>query len=344
MRGNLLWKMALVATLVALATVPIRADDDDDDDDRGRRGRTNGAIRIDSIRYANQFGMPTTEDRLRIEGAGFPADPVVTFGGGEVVVLEASEDTITVTGGGLGDNLPPGAYRVEVRGRRQASGASADFNIDHWRAAPGTIGPLTARATNGGPVGTIINGALRVLGTATIDFVAAKTVFAGPTDSPQAAALSVNGNGQVSGDFLVCGTLAAGAVVSANCQGPSDRRLKKDIRPLDGALAKVLALRGVTYDWRRDEFPERRLPAGRQVGFIAQEVEAVVPEVVGEVDGLKTLAPQHLTALLVEAVREQQATIERQRAEIDALAARLEALEAALAAPAGGPKVAGAAR
>lgn len=125
---------------------------------------------------------------------------------------------------------------------------------------------------------------------------------------------------------------------------PSDRRLKRDIRPLEGALAKVRALRGVTYEWRRDEHPDRGFPAGRQVGFIAQEVEAVVPEVVAEIDGVKTLAPQNLTALLVEAVKEQQATIDRQRAEIDALAARLAALEAAVAARADERKVAGAGR
>jgi hypothetical protein len=60
----------------------------------------------------------------------------------------------------------------------------------------------------------------------------------------------------------------------------SDERYKKNIVTLQGALDKVLALRGVNYSWRTDEFPEKGFDSSKQMGLIAQEVEKIVPEVV----------------------------------------------------------------
>lgn len=109
--------------------------------------------------------------------------------------------------------------------------------------------------------------------------------------------------------------------VQAQIPGSSDARLKKNVSPIEGALAKALSLRGVRFDFRADEFPERHLPATRQMGFIAQEVEKIAPEVVAtDAKGYKTLAYGNMTALLVEALREEHARVE-------ALEARLAALE-----------------
>ncbi|MCH8328251.1 MAG: tail fiber domain-containing protein, partial [Candidatus Marinimicrobia bacterium] len=90
----------------------------------------------------------------------------------------------------------------------------------------------------------------------------------------------------------------------------SDLRYKKNIRPLENALDKVLALRGVRYDWRVDEFADKKFSARPQIGVIAQEVEAVLPEIVttGE-DGYKGVAYSKLTAVLIEAVKAQQQQI-----------------------------------
>jgi hypothetical protein len=101
----------------------------------------------------------------------------------------------------------------------------------------------------------------------------------------------------------------------------SDIRLKKNMNQLTGALDKLLGLRGVNYEWRTEEFPERGLPDGRQLGLIAQEVEKVFPELVSTGgDGYKALAYDRLTAILLEAIKEQQAQIE-------ALSVRLQVLE-----------------
>ncbi|WP_082107284.1 pyocin knob domain-containing S74 family peptidase [Chromobacterium vaccinii] len=97
----------------------------------------------------------------------------------------------------------------------------------------------------------------------------------------------------------------------------SDRRLKTDIEPIADALDKVKRLNGYTFT--------RKDTGARQVGLIAQEVQAVQPEAVTEAaDEAKTLtvAYGNLAGLFVEAMKEQQSHIER-------LEARIAQLEAA---------------
>jgi len=106
----------------------------------------------------------------------------------------------------------------------------------------------------------------------------------------------------------------------------SDARLKRDVRPLEGSLATLLALRGVSYEYI-DAEALGELP-GRQTGFVAQEVETVVPEWVDETpDGRKFLTIRGFEARTVEALRELTA---EQDAEIAALSARLAEQDARL--------------
>lgn len=115
----------------------------------------------------------------------------------------------------------------------------------------------------------------------------------------------------------------------------SDRRYKQAVVPIIGALAKVSALEGVRYSWRTSEFPDRHFQEGRQIGLIAQDVEKVVPEVVNtHEDGYKGVDYSKLTAVLIEATKEQQSIIDEQDAriakqqeQIDALLERVTALE-----------------
>jgi hypothetical protein len=97
----------------------------------------------------------------------------------------------------------------------------------------------------------------------------------------------------------------AGNVLSAAYLYTSDERFKKNISEIPNALDKVLAFRGVTFDWRVDEYPERNLPMDKTYGFIAQDVEKEAPELVktGQ-DGFKSVQYGNITALLVEAIKE----------------------------------------
>ncbi len=86
----------------------------------------------------------------------------------------------------------------------------------------------------------------------------------------------------------------------------SDERLKTNISTIDNALAKVLSLRGVYFDWKD---PEGHFP-GRQVGMIAQETMKIIPELVSDLGGTLGIHYSQLTGLLVEAFKEQQAQID----------------------------------
>jgi len=94
----------------------------------------------------------------------------------------------------------------------------------------------------------------------------------------------------------------------------SDRRKKQNIQTINGALDKVLKLRGVNFDWKDPEMK------GSQIGFIAQEVKEVIPEVVeGSEETVYSMKYAPVTAVLVEAVKEQQQQIDNQKSKIDLL-------------------------
>jgi len=89
-----------------------------------------------------------------------------------------------------------------------------------------------------------------------------------------------------------------------------DARFKKNITQVENALDKVLAIDGVTYNFRTDEFLNRNFPTKSQLGFLAQNVEEVIPQVVKtDAYGYKSIDYSKLTALLNEAIKEQQSQI-----------------------------------
>jgi hypothetical protein len=129
-----------------------------------------------------------------------------------------------------------------------------------------------------------------------------------------------NGNGQV-GVIQTNGT-------STSYVTSSDYRLKENVAPMTGALAKVALLKPCTYTWKVDG------SAGQ--GFIAHELQAVVPDaVVGEKDAVETytdedgneqtrIKPQgvdtsFLVATLTAAIQELKAELDATKAEVQAL-------------------------
>jgi hypothetical protein len=127
--------------------------------------------------------------------------------------------------------------------------------------------------------------------------------------------------------------------------GPSDERLKTDLRPVSNALDLISRLQAVRYRWGDDGFSyltrdieetmcagpgasaaeheaakqegldeARTVLDGERVGLVAQDVEAVLPELVHEVNGYKHIRYQNLTALLAEAIKELSAQVTELRA------------------------------
>jgi hypothetical protein len=90
---------------------------------------------------------------------------------------------------------------------------------------------------------------------------------------------------------------------------PSDKRLKENIKPIESALDKVMKLQGVTFDWKQKE--DVILDIKEDIGFIAQDVQKVVPELIREnSNGLLSMRHQGMAPILLEAIKELKAEID----------------------------------
>ncbi len=123
------------------------------------------------------------------------------------------------------------------------------------------------------------------------------------------------------GQRLQVGSSGDGSVAVANAWNTfSAIRLKKDLEIIPEALDKLLALHGYYYFWKEGS------DESRQVGVIAQEVEAVLPELVKTSgDGIKTVDYPKLTALLIESSKALKAEKDVEVAQLKAESAQLKA-------------------
>ncbi|MBL0869227.1 MAG: tail fiber domain-containing protein [Phycisphaerales bacterium] len=130
----------------------------------------------------------------------------------------------------------------------------------------------------------------------------------------------------------------AGNVLANNVAVPSSGRFKHNVAPITDALDKLLKLEGVSFDWNPD-FAKDRPGREHDIGFVAEEVAKVFPEVVfydaeGKVTGMDY---SRLTAVAIQAIKQQQAKFESELAKRDAenteLKARLDRLEQLLKEP-----------
>ena len=97
----------------------------------------------------------------------------------------------------------------------------------------------------------------------------------------------------------------------------SDIRFKENIVPIENALDKISKISGNTYDWKAENKAEHGYE-GNDVGVIAQEIEAVLPQLVQTREsGYKAVKYDKLVALLIEGIKEQQLQIEQLRIDLD---------------------------
>jgi len=89
---------------------------------------------------------------------------------------------------------------------------------------------------------------------------------------------------------------------------PSDKQYKENIKPIESALDKAMKLQGVTFDWKKSD---SILDIKEDIGFIAQDVQEVLPELVRKNEnGKLSLRQQGITPILLEAIKELKAEIE----------------------------------
>ena len=124
--------------------------------------------------------------------------------------------------------------------------------------------------------------------------------------------------------YFVIGSSYVSNINTSGTYGASDLRLKTNVSTISGALSKVNQLRGVNFEWKDED-----RGTGNNLGFIAQEMETVLPELVNEAGlpndengeaPIKSVNYANLTSVLVEAVKELSA-------KNDALEDRIKTLE-----------------
>ena len=113
----------------------------------------------------------------------------------------------------------------------------------------------------------------------------------------------------------------------------SDIRLKKNIQSIENGLATIQKLNATTYHFKTEAYADMNLPSKLQYGFIAQEIEQVLPALVEQsthVDKTKNFKRVNYTGVipvLVKGMQEQQAIIDQQQEEIDTLKALLQDMD-----------------
>jgi hypothetical protein len=252
------------------------------------------------------IGTSTPQGRLEVASEGISNDLVVRVATGipemlgrasrgtlaAPTVVQTGDDLVLLAGQGYdGTTFGSGAsLRIETTENWTATSGGARLQL--LTAANGTRTP-TARVTvnHDGQVG---------IGTAT------------PADQ-----LHVVGDVRVGN----CVRNSAGTQIAGTCA--SDARFKREITPFPAMLDRVAALRPVHYFWRAAEFPARAWAAEQTYGLVAQDVEAVLPDLVHTMaDGYKAVDYSKLPLVLLQAVRELTAANA-------ALSARVESLERA---------------
>ena len=237
----------------------------------------------------------------------------VTIGGGFGNV--AGGVTATVAGGSL--NFAPGAQSFIGGGFENiASGRSSTVPGGNINRASGDFSFAAGFQAQANHTSTFVwsdNGPFQFASTAPNQFLIRATGGVGiNTNDPSGFALKVNGSVAGVGDFV----------------NLSDARYKQNVVTFPNALEAIHSLRGVTFDWKRNDFPNMHFAEGRQIGFIAQELETVLPELVTtDSNGYKSVAYANVVPVLVEAVKTLKAQRDTDQAELNALKAQVKEMD-----------------
>jgi hypothetical protein len=256
----------------------------------------------------------TNNNGYAFSNGGDPDSGMFSFGGGTLSFDVSGQQVMQLVpgtayiGGALGVGVPNPSANLHV-----ASGGfptaifdgsnSAGTWFDLRNTSPGGTNWLLISTANGNGEG------------------AGKLLFnvgSGPSSvTVEPLAIQSDGKvgiGTVNPGFLLEVNGTAGKPGGGSWSTSSDARLKKNIHTLSGALDKLLALRGVTFEYI-DPAKIHELP-GERMGLIAQEVEKVFPDWVETgPNGYKRVTVRGLEALVVEALRQLRAEQNESRRE-----------------------------
>ena len=254
----------------------------------------NGGVRIPGfITHVGDdntfFGFPAG-DQFRLETAGLER---MSVNGGGTTFNEDGEDL---------------DFRVESNGQSSMLFVDGGNN----KVGVGTSSPNTDLEVRVG-----VTSAIRVSGGSNTNY---KTEIG--YDNSTGPYIKAGSSGIQSLQFYVDNTslaltLAANDVATftsdvnaTNFNSTSDATLKTNVETLTGSLDAVKSLRGVSFDWLEN--------GGSEIGVIAQEVEDVLPDVVNtNEDGIKSVKYGNMVAVLIEAMKEQQAQIDELKTQLN---------------------------
>ena len=231
-------------------------------------------------------------DAISLTNNAGNSNRITSHSSGEVKLFHSDSQKLVTTSSGIdvtGNIVVSGT----VDGRDVASDGSKLDGIESGATADQT-GQEIATALNGQSIYTTAN-----IGRDSTDYFS----FSNNTHLD----LYINNSNEFrfenDGDFH-----ADGDVIAQSTTISSDRKLKENIEVIPNALDKVLALNGVSFDWKKT--------GEKSAGVIAQEVQGVLPEAVKEVTPLKggdshlSVNYHALTSILIESIKELKAEIE----------------------------------
>lgn len=236
------------------------------------------------------IGTPTPTEQLHTTyGVRFEGIPATTFDSSHTVVVRDPSGVLYHTtlsgGGGVTNNCATTDFltKTDPSGNLSCSQVYDDGTSVGIATTTGTVGG-TFSYTLGAGYGTL-------LGTI--------------ATTPSSGTVKLDVNGVTRGlAFLAY----------------SDEKLKANIKPVENALDIIKKLNGKTYDWNETAKTNFNADNGRHVGFIAQELAEVVPEIVVKDEaGNYAVNYTELIPVLSESIKEQQVMIEELKAEIIAL-------------------------
>jgi hypothetical protein len=174
-----------------------------------------------------------------------------------------------------------------------------------------TIGTSTATSFNGTINATngVVSGSSQVTLSSTTGYGTVINQNLLTTSNVQHASLGIG----------MAASVTAGRIDATNdvvAYSSSDIRFKENIKPIENALDKISKISGNTYDWKEENKIEHGYE-GNDVGVIAQEIEAVLPQLVQTREsGYKAVKYDKLVALLIEGIKEQQKQIDELKSKL----------------------------
>lgn len=283
-------------------------------------------------------------------GIFFPAADTVAVatGGSEAMRIDTSRNV------GIGTSSPTSGYKLDVAGNLAFSSVGAnDSGLVAFAANPSTAFRFSLTRQDAIAAGSVYlnafggigfgsgKGATGTPGSAPNMFLdSSGNLLVGTTSnscggfamkshfdatSSSGGGVGITGNASVTQVMrFAYTTTAVGSINITNSTTSyattSDYRLKEDVQPMVGALAKVAALKPVTYKWKADGSDGQ--------GFIAHELQEIAPDaVVGEKDAVDAdgnpvyqgIDTSFLVATLTAAIQELKAIVDAQAVEIAAL-------------------------